>query len=93
MVDISDYDKDKLAAYAKKEFGADLDMRKKLETLRAEVANLQIKPSVIESEKPTVSASHVKNKETGFIFPYTKLVAEHLGERCILCDQNGEPVK
>ena len=91
MLDISDYDKDQLAEYAKKEFGVDLDMRKKLENLKADVVKMQQKPLAPVEETQKVSASHIKNKDTNLIFPYNKQIAEHLGERGMLCNESGEP--
>ena len=44
MQDLTDFDKDQLAEYAKSVFNSELDMRKSLDNLKVEVKKLQTKP-------------------------------------------------
>jgi hypothetical protein len=95
MIDIKDFDKDQLAAFAMSEFNVDLDLRKNLGHLKAEVVKLQNKAKVAVPEKPVAVApsrpTHILNRNTGFWFPWTEALQQHL-TNAIPCDENGNPV-
>lgn len=94
-IDISDFDKNQLADYAKTEFGVDLDLRKSLDNLKKEVDLLQGKRNspavVVEEVNAPGKATHLLNRDTGKWFPYTKLLAAYL-PNAVPCDENGQPV-
>jgi hypothetical protein len=99
MVDIDDFDKDQLSEYAQTMFKVDLDLRKNLDTLKKEVLALQEKSAAktkgkVAAEKPIAKkgdATHILNRDTGYWFPYTELLARHL-TNAVPCDQDGNPV-
>jgi hypothetical protein len=93
MIDISDFDKDQLAEYAHNVYGVELDMRKGLENLRKEVIKLQTKNSSenLQVIKIDPKATHIKNNETGFWFPWTPQLHKYLTDYT-LCDENGNDV-
>ena len=92
MLDVSELDKDGLAEYAKATFSADLDMRKGLEKLRAEVVAMQLRPVASDVEDThNPKATHIKNLDTGFFFPWTKELKKGL-LNAVDCDSFGEPV-
>lgn len=94
MVDISEFDKDQLADYAKTEFGVELDLRRSLDNLKADVTKLQQ-----EQAKPAVKADpapagdlFIMNIETDLIFPWSELIEKHLGSKGRRVNAAGEPV-
>lgn len=90
--DISTFNKDQLADFAKAEFNLELDMRKGLEKLRDEVKALQvpvIKKIAKAEEKAT--AKFLLNRNTGLVFAYTDELHKHL-TNAIACDADGNPV-
>lgn len=99
MVKIDEFDKDQLSEYAQTMFKVDLDLRKNLDTLKKEVLALQKKSAAkTKSEADSVTsavekggATHILNRDTGFWFPYTKLLAQHL-TNAVPCDKDGKPV-
>jgi hypothetical protein len=92
-MDISDFDKDQLAAYAKKEFKTNLDMRKGLEKLREQVKLLQVNPNIAPAYVPTVSdPTHILNVRTGLVFLWTPLGEKFLGADGARCNEAGERV-
>jgi hypothetical protein len=96
MTDISDFDKDQLADYAKEEFNVVLDLRRNIDSLKAEVIKLQeakAKPAAVE-EKPVLPECelYIMNIETDKIFPWSELIEKHLGSRGRRCNAAGEPV-
>jgi hypothetical protein len=94
MLDISEFDKDQLAEYAKTVFNVELDLRKSLDKLKAEVVKLQEKPKAepVSAAIPQGSkATHILNRDTGRWFPYTELLYKHL-TNAVPCDENGNPV-
>jgi hypothetical protein len=94
MTDIKDFDKDQLAVFAKDEFYVELDLRKNIGQLRAEVVKLQSKSKVAVAEKPAAipfQPTHILNRNNGLWFPWTDLLQKHL-TNAIPCDENGNPV-
>jgi hypothetical protein len=95
MTDISTLDKDGLAEFAKKEFNVELDLTKPWAKLLAETKKLQSGPSAPAAEKAAVvekaPATHILNRDTGFVFPWTEQLRKHL-TNAIPCDANGNPV-
>jgi len=94
MTDIKDLDKDQLAAFAMSEFKVELDMRKNIGMLRAELVKLQSKSKVSVADKEPVAAAmptHILNRETGLWFPWTEALNKHL-TNAIPCDENGNRV-
>lgn len=99
MVDIDNFDKDQLSEYALSVFKVDLDLRKNLETLKKEVLALQEKSTdktktKVDADKSAankVEATHILNRDTGYWFPYTELLAKHF-TNAVPCDENGNPV-
>lgn len=92
MMNVSELDKDTLAEYARNTFKVDLDMRKNLEKLRAEVTLLQTKPVKTEPEfERNPKATHILNLDTKLFFPWTKELKKAL-ENAVDCDVNGTPV-
>lgn len=92
-IDISTFDKDQLADYAKAELGIDLDLRKGIEKLRTEitaqqahVAKRQQTPATVKKEAP----KFLLNRDTGMVFKYTDQLRAHL-TNAIACDENGNP--
>jgi hypothetical protein len=93
MDDISGFDKDQLAEYAKSNYGIELDMRKNLANLMIDVIALQKKPKVEKIVKPeNPKATHIKNTETGFVFPWTSQLQVYLKDRFVLCDESGNTI-
>lgn len=95
MTDISDFDKDQLADYAKAEFNVVLDLRRNIDSLKAEVSKLQEaqnKPAV--EAKPVLPEGelYIMNIETDKIFPWSELIENHLGSRGRRVNAAGEPV-
>jgi hypothetical protein len=94
MTDIKDFDKDQLAAFAMNEFTIELDLRKNIGQLRAEVVKLQSKPKVAVDEKSATTPSqptHILNRNNGMWFPWTEILYKHL-TNAVACDENGKPV-
>jgi hypothetical protein len=94
MADIKDFDKDQLAAFALSEFKVELDCRKSIGQLRAEVVKLQNKPKEAVEEKLVSTPSqptHILNRTNGMWFPWTGLLQQHL-TNAVPCDENGNPV-
>ena len=91
MIDVSEFDKDQLAEYAKNVFSVDLDMRKGIDKLRSEVKALQSKPEKAKEKPKNPNATHIRNNETGTIFPYTALLKGYL-PNATDCDENGNSV-
>jgi hypothetical protein len=94
MLDITEFDKDQLAEYAKTVFNVELDLRKTLVKLKEEVVKLQEKPKaepVAVTSPQGKSATHILNRDTGMWFPYTELLYKHL-TNAVPCDENGNPV-
>lgn len=92
MIDISDFDKDQLAEYAKTVFKVELNLRSSLDKLKAEVIKLQTKPGVEAVQAPVKqAATHILNRDNGRWFPWTELLYKHL-TNAVACDENGEPV-
>jgi hypothetical protein len=94
MTDISEFDKDQLAEFALSEYKVELDMRKSLDKLKAEVEKLAAKPAVKAeiAVKDLGGATHIKNIETGNVFPVTPLLIKHLGSNGLLCNDKGNRV-
>lgn len=94
MLDVSEFDKDQLAEYALTfDPPLALDMRKSIVKLREEVVKLKSKPVVADVVAPaSKNATHLRNKLTGLVFPWTELLHKHLGENAIVCDENGNEV-
>lgn len=94
MIDITDFDKDQLAEYAKTAFQVSLDLRKTRDRLIDEVKALQAKPAAQEAEKANLppSATHIKNLATGFVFPMTDALKTYLGANGQACDADGNAV-
>jgi hypothetical protein len=95
MTDIKDLDKDQLAELVMKEFNVELDLRKNLGQLRAEVVKLQSKAKVAVADEPAAAApfkpTHILNRNNGMWFPWTEILYKHL-TNAIPCDENGKPV-
>ena len=92
MIDISEFDTDQLAEYAKNVFNVELDMRKSLAKMKEDVVRLQTKPSPTAVTAPSnPSATHILNRDTGMWFPWTALLHQHL-KNAVPCDENGNPV-
>jgi hypothetical protein len=93
MQDISEFDKDQLAEYAKTVFKVDLDLRKPLDKLKGDVVKLQIKPVLDKAviQPVNAKATHILNRDTGRWFPWTDLLYKHLSN-AVGCDENGNPV-
>lgn len=91
MVDVSEFDKDQLAEYALTTFNVELDMRKGIEKLRGDVIKLQQKPKDKPVPQPPAQATHILNRDTGMVFPYTELLWKHLSNRAY-CDEAGNEV-
>jgi uncharacterized surface anchored protein len=95
MISIDTLDtKDALADYAFS--GVDfpavkLDMRKKIDELKAEIVTLQSKTQSGQESQATKQATHIKNRVTGHIFEYTDAVWNHLQDR-VKCDADGNEV-
>ena len=100
MKDVSALTKDELQEYAQS--GVDfpaitLELKKGVESLRKQVAELQPKEAVLpvaESllAEPAKQATHIKNKKTGRVFLKTQSLIDHLLEDGLLCDSEGKPV-
>lgn len=91
--DISEFDKDQLADYAKAELGIDLDLRKKIENLRTEVAAQQAhvaKRQQAPAAEKKAAPKFLLNRDTGMVFKYTDQLRAHL-TNAIACDENGNP--
>lgn len=91
MTDLVEMNKGELQAYAKGTFGVDLDMRKSLDTLLAEVGKLEApkaQPKAIQPEAP--KATHLLNKATGLWFMHTSALVKR-GD-LVPCDEEGNPV-
>lgn len=95
MTEIKDLDKDQLAEFAMNEFKVELDLRKNLGQLRAEVVKLQSKTKVAVVEKSDIAtplqSTHILNRNNGMWFPWTELLHRHL-TNAVPCDENGKPV-
>ena len=91
IIDITDFDKDQLAELARSTFATELDMRKSLENLKAEVTKLMANKPELKANVSVKKATHLLNRNTGIHFPYTDLLAEHL-TNAVACDEHGEPV-
>jgi len=94
MVDISEFDKDQLADYAKTEFGVELDLRRSLDNLKADVTKLQqeqAKP-VAKADPAPAGDLYIMNIETDLIFPWSELIEKHLGSKGRRVNAAGEPV-
>lgn len=92
--DISTFDKDQLADYAKTEFNLDLDLRKGLEKLRAEVKAMQVTFNKKDTKAAAITpppAKFLLNRNTGLVFPYSDEIRQHL-TNAIPCDEAGNPV-
>jgi len=90
MLDITEFDKDQLSEYAKNVFSIDLDMRKGLDKLQAEVISLQTKPKP-EEAPVNPAATHILNKDNGRIFPWSEHLQKYL-KNTVGCDENGNIV-
>ena len=102
---ISEMTKDELKAYAASDvdFSAiELDMRKSVDTLRAEVQKVYdtTHPETlvakegelyVKGEQVPVLATHIRNKKNNRIFVKTETLVKHLGDDGIVCDVNGNP--
>lgn len=102
---ISEMSKDELKEYAASgvDFSAiELDMRKSIDTLRADIQKVYdtTHPETTvakegelftKGEQVPILATHIKNKATGRIFVKTELLVKHLGDNGIVCDVNGSP--
>jgi hypothetical protein len=91
--DVSEFTKDQLADYVASGVDfpapeAPLNMKKSVETLRAEVIELQNQAKAAP-EEPVESFGYMKNLETGFVFPYTPEGFEHLSGKVARCDKDG----
>jgi hypothetical protein len=94
MLDITEFDKDQLAEYAKTVFNVELDLRKSLVKLKEEIVKLQEKPKAepVTAVAPQgKKATHILNRDTGMWFPYTELLYKHL-TNAVPCDKDGNPV-
>ena len=93
MTEIKDFDKDQLAEYAKKTFDLELDLRKPLVRLQAEVSKLQAKPAAATVAAPASKPqpTHILNRDNGRWFPWTEMLYKHL-TNAVPCDENGYPV-
>ncbi len=99
MPNINEMSKDELKVYA--ESGADfpaisLDMRKSIDTLRAEVQAALPVPAMegelfTKNETVPALATHIRNKANGRIFVKTDLLVKHLGDIGVICDKDGNP--
>lgn len=92
MKDVSELTKDELVDYVNS--GEDfpvpntpLNMKKSVETLRAEVIELQ-KQAEAMPEPTGQELGYMKNLDTGLIFPYTIEGFEHL-KNAVRCDKDG----
>lgn len=92
MIDITDFDKDQLAEYAKNVFNVDLDLTRRLDFLKKDVLKMQEKPKAevaVVPENP--KATHILNRDTMRWYPWTALLAAHL-RNAVPCDEDGNPV-
>ena len=85
--------KDELEAYAKGMFGVDLDKRKKLDELKAQVRTLvaggDLKTPSEDTTPTTGAPGFVKHHKTGAVFHYQPLLKERVGVDLIPCDAKG----
>jgi len=90
--DISRYDKDMLATYAKKEFNITLNKRKKLDELRAQVGALQRgeKKEEAEDDAEAPAPKFLKHPVNKRVFPATKALLAR--SDMIPCDATGKGV-
>lgn len=92
MIDITDFNKDQLAEYAKNTFKTDLDLTKPLNKLIAEVKKMQASPKDDKPKAPeNPKATHILNRNTGVWFSWTPELAKYL-TNAVPCDENGNPV-
>ena len=93
MIDILSSTKDELLDYAMSgiDFPAvsGLDMKKSIGTLRDEVTALRDSASNIV--EPEAEATHIMNRITGHIFPFTHDLWKHLTD-AVKCDKDGNRV-
>ena len=80
--------KDELRAYAKKEFGITLDMRKSVEVLKEELG--KIKPVTLDKPAKPKPIGFLKNPATGLWWPHT-LLLEQRGD-LTPCDEDGNDI-
>ncbi|MCK5919383.1 MAG: hypothetical protein KAG66_00475 [Methylococcales bacterium] len=90
--DISRYDKDTLATYAKKEFDVTLNKRKKLDELRVQVGALQRgeKPEEAKDEEEAPPPKFLKHPVNKRVFPATKALLAR--SDMIPCDAAGKGI-
>lgn len=91
--DISTMTKDDLAEYALGQYGVELDKRKKIETLRAEVQALGEKGAAPKAEPEaatSANAAYLKHRKNGRVFVATPALIKR-GDM-IPCDAKGDPV-
>jgi RecB family exonuclease len=95
MVDVSTLNKDDLAEYAKTTHNVDLDKTQPWAKLQAQVKKLEtggVKPEAkVEKAVEKPQATHILNRDTNLVFPYTEALRKHL-TNAIPCDENGNPV-
>jgi hypothetical protein len=90
--DISRYDKDMLATYAKKEFNVTLNKRKKLDELRVQVKALQRgeKPKEAKAKVEEPVPKFLKHPVNKRVFPATKALLAR--PDMIPCDATGKGI-
>ena len=90
--DISRYDKDMLATYAKKEFNVALNKRKKLDELRTQVTALQRgeKQEEAKDEEEAPPPEFLKHPVNKRVFPATKALLAR--SDMIPCDATGKGI-
>jgi hypothetical protein len=102
---INEMSKDELKVYAASgvDFSAiELDMRKSIDTLRADMqkvydtthpeTTVAVEGELFtKNEQVPILATHIQNKANGRIFVKTDLLVKHLGVDGIVCDKHGNP--
>ena len=86
MTEVAEMTKDELAEYAKTTFKKEIDMRKSLENLRAEVSKMTEQST---AENVETAKTHIKNTKTGLVFLWTQALQDHLGNDGKLCNSDG----
>lgn len=94
-MNIESMSKDELKVYAE-ERGIELDMRKKLSDLIAEVKSQSVS-ALVESEEVVSNvqgAKFIKNTKTGLVFELTKELKIHkmFTPELVYCDKNGNMI-
>jgi len=92
MPEIEEMTKDELCEYAKDQFNTDLNKRHSLDSLMAEVLELESKGSgaTISDELVTITPDYLKHPTNGRVFVVTKGLLQR-GDM-IPCDKDGNSV-